>query len=103
MDLSRAWMAGIGLLVGAIGGAWIWAQRAAALANQAAERAGGDDALIHAAGNVGVSALGAAVQGALVGGIAGLVAMLAYLYFSDPDRAWRGARGGVDEDSETWA
>ena len=30
-DLSKFWLVGAGALVGAIGGAWIWAQRAAAI------------------------------------------------------------------------
>jgi hypothetical protein len=85
-DLSKLWMGGAGLLVGAIAGAFLWAQRAAALAHKAAERLGEDDALIQTAGNVGTSSLAAALQGALVGGILGLVAVFAYFYFTDPDR-----------------
>jgi hypothetical protein len=84
-DFSKIWISGAGFLVGAIGGGYIWAQRAAAIANKAAEQAG-EDALLEAARTVGTSSLGAALQGAFVGGMIGLVIMIAYFYFTDPDR-----------------
>ena len=85
LDFSKIWLAGAGSLVGAIAGAAVWAQRAAGLASRAAEKAG-EDALIHAASNTGAQVLGAAIQGALVGGVLGAIAVFVYLYFSDPDR-----------------
>ena len=85
LDFSKIWLAGAGMLVGAIAGGYIWAHRAAAIANKAAERAG-EDALIVAAQNVGMSSIAAALQGAFVGGIIGMVLVIAYMYFTDPDR-----------------
>jgi hypothetical protein len=74
------------MLVGAIAGGYLWAQRAAALVQQRAARAGEDDALIETARSVGTNSLGAALQGAFVGAIIGLLLMLAYFYFTNPDR-----------------
>jgi len=88
MDFSRLWLVGAGVLVGAIAGAYVWAQRAAALANKAAAAAG-DDALITAARQMGTSTLGAALQGAMAGAVLGAALVAAYLYFSDPDRGMR--------------
>lgn len=102
-DLSKLWMTGGGLLVGAISGAWIWAQHASSMAHQAAEKLGGDDALIQTATTVGTSSLAAALQGAAVGGALGIAAVVAYLYFADPDRAGMKVRAistGDDEFTE---
>jgi hypothetical protein len=85
IDFGKVWLAGFGTVGGAIAGAWIWAQRAAAVASRKAQDAG-DDALIEVARNTGVNSLGAALQGAFVGGIIGLILVIAYFYFSDPDR-----------------
>jgi hypothetical protein len=89
MDYSKVWLAGAGALVGAIGGAWIWAQRAAWLAGKAAARAGEEDALIYTAANTGTAALAAALQGGMVGGVVGLAAVFAWFYFTDPDRGMK--------------
>lgn len=85
LDISKLWIAGAGLLIGAISGAWIWAQRAAGIAHKAAERAG-EDALIETASRVGTGSLAASLHGAFWGGLIGLAVGFAYLYFSDPDR-----------------
>src|SRR4051794_18102201 len=85
LDIGRVWLAGAGLLVGAITGAWIWAQHAAAAAQRAVQSVDADDALIHAASQPGVP-IAAALQGAFVGGILGLAVALAYFYFTNPDR-----------------
>jgi hypothetical protein len=87
-DLSKFWLVGAGGLVGAIAGAWVWAQRAAAIAAKAAQAAG-DDALIQTAAHTGTAAFGAAIQGALAGGVLGMLAVFAYLYYSDPDRGMK--------------
>jgi hypothetical protein len=84
-DIGKFWIAGFSAVLFAIGGAWIWAQRAAAIAGKAAQAAG-EDGLIVAAAQTGTSSLVAALQGAAVGGILGLVAAGAYFYFSNPDR-----------------
>jgi len=88
LDISKFWMAGAGFIVGAIAGGAIWGQRAAGIASKAAEKAG-EDALISAATNIGTSSLAAILQGAFVGGVIGVVAVLAFLYFNDPDREMR--------------
>lgn len=87
ISFTKVWLAGAGVLVGAITGAAIWGQRAAAIANKAAEAAG-EDGLITAAAKVGTSSLAATIQGAMVGGFVGLIAVAAYMYFSDPDRGF---------------
>src|ERR1051326_5524872 len=48
IDFSKVWLGGAGLLVGAIVGAWIWAQHAAATVQPALPGGDSDDALIHA-------------------------------------------------------
>jgi hypothetical protein len=101
LDFGKVAVVGAGLLIGAIGGAWIWAQRAAAIAHRVAQAAG-EDAMIEAARNVGTSSLGAALQGAMFGGILGLIAAGAYLYFTDPDRGMRDIKT-EDEDSGKWS
>lgn len=85
-DLGKFWIAGFSGLLGAIAGAWIWAQRAAAIAAKVAQNAGGDDALINTVARTGTGSLAAALQGAAVGGLLGLLAAGAYFYFSNPDR-----------------
>jgi hypothetical protein len=87
-DISKFWIAGFSAALSAIAGAWIWAQRAASIAGKAAQDAS-DDGLIQAAANTGTASLGAALQGAMVGGVIGLVAAFAYFYFTDPDRGMR--------------
>ena len=84
-DLGKLWIAGFSGLLGAIAGAWIWAQRAAAAAAKVAQAAG-EDALITTAARTGTDSLAAALQGAFVGGIIGLIAAGVYFYFSNPDR-----------------
>ena len=84
-DLGKLWIAGFSGLLGAIAGAWIWAQRAAGLAAKAGQSAG-DDALITTAARTGTDSLAAALQGAFVGGIIGLILAGVYFYFSNPDR-----------------
>jgi hypothetical protein len=85
MDLGKLWITGGAGLIGAIGGGWIWAQRAAAeLAKRVPE--GSDDALIQQAASAGTSSLVAAFQGGAVGAVIGVMLALAYLYFTDPDR-----------------
>jgi hypothetical protein len=96
-DLGKLWLLGAGLLVGAIGGAWIWAQRAAAMATRAAQAAG-EDALINAARNTGTATIAASLQGALVGAIIGIVLVGAWIYFSDPDRGMKIRRVGTGDD-----
>jgi len=86
MDLGKLWLAGAGAMVEAISGAWIWAQRAAALAAKVAPGAE-EDTLIQEAGRSGTAALGAAIQGALAGGLLGMLAVFAYLYFTAPTGA----------------
>lgn len=88
LDLNKLWMGGAGFLVGAIGGAAIWGQRAAAIAGKAAEQAG-EDALINQVATTGTASLAATLQGAFVGGIIGLALVFAYLYFTDPDRGMK--------------
>lgn len=87
-DLGKFWIAGFSAVLFAIGGAWIWAQRAAAIAGKAVQSAG-EDGMIQAAAQTGTSSLAAALQGAAVGGVVGLVAAGAYFYFSNPDREMR--------------
>jgi hypothetical protein len=86
-DLGKLWIAGFAGLLGAVGGAWIWAQRAAGIAAKVAQGTNADDALIHTAANTGMSSLGAALQGAAFGAVLGLIAAGVYFYFSNPDRA----------------
>ncbi len=88
LDWGKLALGGAGMLLGAISGAWIWAQRAAAIASAAAQKAG-EDALIETARTAGTASLAASLQGAFVGGLIGLVAVGAYLYFSDPDREFK--------------
>ncbi len=96
MELTRLWVGAIGLLVGAIAGAWVWAQRAAALTRQAA--GSGEDALVNTAQTLAAHSVGAALQGALVGGLIGLAIAVAYLYFTDPDRGMKVRRIDVHDD-----
>lgn len=87
-DLGKMWIAGFAGLLGAIGGAWVWAQRAAGIAAKVAQQgSNADDALIQTAANTGVNSLAAALQGAAFGAVVGLIAAGVYLYFSNPDRA----------------
>lgn len=86
-DLGKMWIAGFAGLLGAIAGAWIWAQRAAGMAAKVAQNTSADDALIQTAANTGVSSLAAALQGAAFGAVLGLIAAGVYFYFSNPDRA----------------
>jgi hypothetical protein len=88
LDIGKLWIAGFSAVLFAIAGAWVWAQRAAAIAGKAMQAAG-EDGLIQAAANTGTSSLGAALQGAGVGAVVGLIAAGAYFYFSDPDRGMR--------------
>jgi hypothetical protein len=88
LELGKIWIAAGGFLIGAVAGAWIWAQRAAAIAAQVAQKAG-EDALLEQARSAGTGALAAALQGAAVGGIIGLILAAVYLYFSDPDRGMK--------------
>jgi len=87
-DLGKLWIAAFSAVLFAIAGAWIWAQRAAAIAGKAAQAAG-EDGLIQAVAQTGTNSLGAALQGAGVGAFMGLIAAGAYFYFSDPDRGMR--------------
>ncbi len=87
MSLSRFWIVGVGTLVGAIAGGWIWAQHVTTAAQVAASD--NDDALIEAARSAGTAGLAAALQGAFVGGILGGIAVLLILYFTDPDRGMK--------------
>ncbi len=86
MEFSKLWLGGAGVLVGAISGAYINAQRAAAAANKAAQAMGGEDALIDAARSVGTNSLAAALNGAMTGAIIGAVLVAVYFYFTNPDR-----------------
>jgi hypothetical protein len=86
LDFAKVWLGGAAVAVGAIAGAWVWAQRAAALARRAAQAAG-DDSLFEVARTTGVNTLAAAVHGAIGGAILGAVVAAAYFYFSNPDRA----------------
>ena len=88
MELSKLWMSGAGLLVGAIGGAYINAQRVAGAVQKTAE-ASGEDALLETARTVGTGSLAAGITGAVWGAIIGLIAVGAYLYFTNPDREMR--------------
>jgi chloramphenicol 3-O-phosphotransferase len=88
LDFAKIWLAGAGSLVGAIGGAWIWAHRAAGIAQAAAAKAG-EDALLNQASSVGTSSLAAALQGAAVGAVIGVIGVLVYFYFTDPDRGMK--------------
>jgi hypothetical protein len=99
MGIDKLWMGGAGFLVGAIAGGAIWGQRAAHLTNKAAEAAGGEDALIQTASRVGTTSLAAIIQGSFVGGIIGLVAVLAFLYFNDPDREMKVRKVHTGDDS----
>jgi hypothetical protein len=85
LDIGKIWLGGAGLLIGAIAGGAIWAQRAAGIAEKAA-RAAGEDALMVATRTIGTSSLAAAIQGAIGGAIIGLILAVAYMYFTDPDR-----------------
>jgi hypothetical protein len=86
-DLGKFWIAGFAALLGAIAGAWIWAQHAASVASKAAGT--GEDALLNTVATTGTSSLAAALHGAAVGGILGLIAAGAYFYFSNPDRGMK--------------
>jgi hypothetical protein len=100
LDYSKAWLAGAGALVGAVTGAWVWAQHAAAVAAKTAQAAGDEaDALIHTAASTGTATLGAALQGAMVGGVLGLVAVFAWFYFTDPDRGFQFRSVSTGDDS----
>jgi hypothetical protein len=96
LDFGKVWISAISIAVGAIVGGAIWAQRAAAIVNKAAQAAG-DDALIETARQTGTSTLAAAMQGAIGGAILGLVLALAYFYFTDPDRGMKLRRIDLDE------
>lgn len=86
LDFGKFALGGAGMLVGAIGGAYIWAHHAASQVQQRATAGSEDDALIEMARHAGTHSLGAALQGAFVGAIIGLIVVAAYLYFTDPDR-----------------
>jgi chloramphenicol 3-O-phosphotransferase len=96
-DSSKFWLAGAGVLIGAITGAALWAQRAASLAAAAAAQKGGDDVLIETARTAGTSSLAAAIQGGIAGAIVGLILAVAYVYFSDPDRRYGGREIKADD------
>jgi hypothetical protein len=96
LDFGKVWISAISVAVGAIVGGGIWAQRAAAVVNKAAQAAG-DDALLETARHTGTSTLAAAMQGAIGGAILGLVLALAYFYFTNPDREMVIRRVDLDE------
>ena len=85
MELSKLWMGGAGLLVGAISGAYINAHLAAGAVKKAADAAG-EDALLETARTVGTNSLAAGLTGAMWGGVIGVALVAAYLYFTNPDR-----------------
>jgi hypothetical protein len=84
VELSKLWVAAIGMVIGAIAGGWIWASHVAGEIQKSAGT--GDDALVNTAQSLGAHSAGAALQGAFVGGIIGLALAVAYLYFTDSDR-----------------
>lgn len=96
LDFGKVTISGLSVAVGAIVGGAIWAQRAAAIVNKAAQTAG-DDALLETARHTGTSTLAAAMQGAIGGAILGLILALAFFYFSDPDRGMKLRRIDLDE------
>lgn len=85
MELSKLWLGGAGLLVGAISGAYINAQRVAGAVKKAAD-ASGEDALLETARSVGTNSLAAGLTGAMWGAVIGVVLVAAYLHFTNPDR-----------------
>ncbi len=85
LESTKVWLVSAGGLIGAIAGGSIWANRAAGVAATKAQQAG-EDALIQTAQTVGMASLAAVIQGALVGAVLGVIAVAAYLHFTDPDR-----------------
>ena len=96
LDIGKVWIGAIAVAVGAIAGGWIWAQRAAGIAARAAQAAG-EDALLQQVRHTGFDALAATLQGAMGGAIIGAVAVLAYFYFTNPDRGMLLRKMDVDD------